>query len=100
MGMPNGPMSDNEQVEMLRRASNEIKHLRSQIDRLAPKADAYDKLSQVLGFFPQRGGGMGEDVAWMLDRRAADIESRIAGAKAAKRDELARAGVVIGESGY
>lgn len=62
-------MNDKEAVEMMKRASAEIKDLRRQIDRLAPKAHAYDNLSTVLRLLPQQSQSYGEDVAFLLDRR-------------------------------
>lgn len=73
--MATNSMNEREQIEMMRRASSEIKNLRGQIDRLAPKADAYDKLSQVLALLPQPSRGYGEDVAWLLDKRISEIET-------------------------
>lgn len=72
-------MHDNEAIEMMRRCSREIKGLREDIARLAPKADAYDKLSIVLNLLPRQSIGAGEDVAWMLDRK---VEEMVAAAKA------------------
>ena len=68
------PVSDREFVEMANRCSSEIKMLRSRITTLEPKADAYEKLSAVIDMArPRQGGGMGEDLAWMLDRRVSEL---------------------------
>lgn len=64
-----------ELIEMGRRASSEIKQLRAANASLAPKADAYDTLRQVLDMAPRRTGGMSEDVAWMIDRRVSELEA-------------------------
>lgn len=80
--MTTASMNEREQIEMMRRASDEIKTLRAEIGRLQPKADAYEKLSQVLGLLPQPSRGYGEDVAWMLDKRIKEIEAGIAAEKA------------------
>lgn len=74
---PSGPMTAREQVEMMGRASGEIKSLRAQIAALSPKADAYERLSQVLNLLPRPSQGYGEDVAWMLDKRIAEIEASL-----------------------
>lgn len=84
-----GLMSAPEQIEMMRRVSSEIKALRSEIDRLAPKADAYEKLSQVLALLPRPSQGYGEDVAWTLDKRIAEIEAEIAQNAATNTPETA-----------
>ena len=68
-------MHDKEAIEMMRRCSAEIKGLRSEIDRLAPKAQAYDDISTLLRLLPQRGVGCGEDLAWVLDKRIKEIEA-------------------------
>lgn len=60
-------------IEMARRASAEIKSLRNQIAALEPKAHAYDQLSTVLGFLPRQSRGYGEDLAYMLDKRVAEL---------------------------
>lgn len=63
-----------ELVEVMARCSSEIKGLRQTIDRLAPKADAYDNLVVVLGLLPRPSTGMGEDLAWKLDRRVEELK--------------------------
>lgn len=77
-----------EVARMARKASNEIKSLRAHADRLAPKAEAYDLLRQVLSLLPRQGQGMGEDVAWQLDKYAADIEKADAEMKAERAERL------------
>lgn len=67
-------MNDKEAIEMMQRCSSEIKELRATIDRLAPKAHAYDQLSVVLGLLPQKSQGYGEDLAWTLDKRIGELK--------------------------
>jgi hypothetical protein len=62
-----------EMIEMAKRASSEIKDLRRNVERLAPKADAYDTLRQVLDMAPRRSQSMSEDVAWRLDQRVEQL---------------------------
>jgi hypothetical protein len=64
---------DTEAVQMMKRASDEIKTLRRTIEQLAPKADAYDAIRQIQDLMPRRSQGMGEDVAYLLDRRVKEI---------------------------
>lgn len=71
-------MPVDEQLQMLKRTSEEIRSLRRRIDELTPKANAYDNLSALIGMFPQRSIGMGEDLAWLIDRRASEIQSSLA----------------------
>jgi hypothetical protein len=65
--------SNKEAIDMMLRCKNEIISLRATIDRLKPKADAYDNLAAVLRLLPQPGIGMGEDLVWILDRRMREL---------------------------
>ena len=70
-------MQDGEAIQMMRCASDEIKVLRGHIGQLAPKADAYDLIHKILDLVPGRSQGMGEDVAYMLDRRIKELEAKL-----------------------
>lgn len=72
--MPGSEMHKNEAVEMMNRAASEIEDLRRQIDRLLPKAEAYDRLCQVLDLLPKRSQAYGEDVARMLRKRIGELQ--------------------------
>ena len=69
-------MDVKEALEMMNRCKHEIMGLRAQIDRLTPKADAYDKLAIVLGLLPRQSVGMGEDLVWVLDKRMRELEPK------------------------
>lgn len=71
--MPKDTITNVEAVEMMNRCKHEIRDLRAQIDRLRPKADAYDNLASVLSLLPRPGIGMGEDMVWLLDKRIAEL---------------------------
>lgn len=73
-------MDDKEAIQMMERASDEIKSLRRRIDVLAPKAEAYDSMTTLIGLLPRRSHGEGQDVAWMLDKRIGELK------EAAKQD--------------
>ena len=88
--MNTGPMEQREAIEMMERASNEIKDLRRTIERLAPKAEAWDRLGQVLNLLPKSGRGESEDVAWMLDHRVLTVKEALAQAETAKAAAAAR----------
>lgn len=76
--MPNYPdMPGQEAVQMMKRCSSEIKDLHALVARLQPKADAYDNISIVLGLLPRPSQGYGEDLAWMLDKRIAEMAKPI-----------------------
>lgn len=67
------PFTKGNVASMAERAADEIESLRRVNDALAPKAHAYDMISIILGLLPQRSQGMGEDMAWKLRRRAAEL---------------------------
>lgn len=69
-------ISNREAIDMMNRCKNEIIGLRATIDRLKPKAEAYDNLAIVLGLLPQRSIGMGEDVVWTLDKRVRELSPK------------------------
>lgn len=62
-----------EAVQMMERCKHEIQSLRATIDRLRPKADAYDNLACVLRLLPQPSVGMGEDMVWTLNKRIQEL---------------------------
>lgn len=66
-------ISNTEAIEMMNRCKHEIVGLRATIERLKPKADAYDNLASVLRLLPQPSVGMGEDVVWILDKRIREL---------------------------
>lgn len=66
-------ISNKEAIEMMNRYKSEIVGLRSTIERLRPKADAYDNLAAVLRLLPQPSIGMGEDMVWLLDKRIREL---------------------------
>lgn len=69
-------ISNQEAIEMMNRCKEEIRGLRAQIDRIKPKADAYDNLACVLRLLPQPSQGMGEDLVWILDKRIRELEPK------------------------
>jgi hypothetical protein len=69
-------MSNKEAIEMMQRCKEEITSLRRRIDHLQPKADAYDNLALVLHLLPQPSVGMGEDLAWTLERRIQELKPK------------------------
>ena len=73
--MPGTQMHKNEAVEMTERAASEIEDLRRQVDRLLPKADAYDRLCQVLDLLPKPPRGYSEDVARMPRKRIGELQA-------------------------
>lgn len=66
-------ISNKEAIDMMNRCKDEIMSLRARIDRLQPKADAYDNLVTVLRLLPQPSQGMGEDLVWRMDQRIREL---------------------------
>lgn len=68
-------MKDQDAIQMMQRCVEEIRTLRQVNAELAPKADAYDSLRQVLNLLPQPSQGYGEDLVWRLQKQIAELES-------------------------
>lgn len=73
---PEGGFSRVEAIEMMNRCAIEIDDLRRTIERLRPKADAYDRMSQVLDLLPRSTQGYSEDLANRLRKRIGELQSR------------------------
>lgn len=71
-------MHDKEALEMMNRCVSELSTLRDEIGRLAPKADAYDNITVILGLLPKRSQGAGMDLVWTLKKRIREIEENAA----------------------
>lgn len=69
-------MDVKEALDMMNRCKHEIMGLRAEIDRLKPKADAYDNIAIVLRLLPQQSIGMGEDLVWVLDKRMRELQPK------------------------
>lgn len=70
-------MSNKEAVQMMQRCVTEINGLRAEIDRLRPKADAYDNLAIALHYAnPRRGEIVGEDMVWTLKKRIEELQPK------------------------
>lgn len=65
-----------EAIEMMNRCKSEIVGLRAVIERLKPKADAYDNLAAIVRMLPQPSVGMSEDVVWILDKRIRELQPK------------------------
>lgn len=66
-------ITNQEAIEMMNRCKQEIVSMRATIDRLKPKADAYDNLVIVLNLLPRQSIGMGEDLVWIIDKRIREL---------------------------
>ncbi|WP_127523649.1 hypothetical protein [Mesorhizobium sp. Z1-4] len=75
-------MDQNEALAMMRRCREEIVSLRRANAELAPKAQAYDDMSKLIRVaIPERAVGMGEDLAWTLDKRIREVEAELEASK-------------------
>ena len=68
-------ITNSEAIEMMNRCKAEIISLRTIIERLKPKADAYDNLAAIVRLLPQPSVGMGEDLVWILDKRIRELQT-------------------------
>ena len=71
-------IDNREAIEMMTRCKQEIQGLRAQIERLKPKAEAYDNLVIVLSLLPRPSVGMGEDLVWTIDKRINELRPAVA----------------------
>lgn len=67
-------MENKEAVEMMSRCAAEITQLRAEIDRLSPRAAAYDSISDILRLLPKPSQGYGEDLLWNLRKRIKELQ--------------------------
>lgn len=67
-------MEKAEAINMMERCRDEIRDLRATIERMAPKAEAWDQMCKVLNMMPSRmGGHYVEDLVGRLDRRISEL---------------------------
>ena len=69
-------IDNREALEMMSRCKQEILGLRATIERLKPKAEAYDNLAILLNLLPKPSIGMGEDLVWVLDKRMRELQPK------------------------
>lgn len=68
-------MTDRDTEDMLVRVISEIQILRAENDKLRPKANAYDRLSQVLDLLPKQSQGFAPDIVWQLQNELDTLRS-------------------------
>lgn len=84
-------MNRRDTIQMMARCKDEIQEQRNQIERLSPKAEAYDLIKQILGLLPKQSQGYGEDIVYKLER--AIIEE----AKAENEEQQAKVEAMLAE---
>jgi hypothetical protein len=69
-------MNDKEAIDMMQRCVEEFRSLRAQIEHLAPLADAYTVLRDVVRMAAPRSGAStsGVDLIWILEKRIRELE--------------------------
>ena len=68
-------MHDKDAIDMMQRCAAELRELRSQISILAPKAEAYGLLRDLINLLPKQSQGYGEDLIWRLEKKIKELES-------------------------
>lgn len=67
-------MNNNEAIQMLNRCKHEITTLRTTIEYLKPKADAYDNITTILRlFFVQPSGYLSDDITHIIQKRIDEL---------------------------
>lgn len=68
-------MNNNEAIQMLNRCKHEITQMRTELDYLRPKAEAYDNLKIALSFArtSQGYGQVSEDIIWVIQKRIDEL---------------------------
>ena len=67
-------MNDREATDMMRRCVSDLKALRAERDQLAPAAEAYNVIRDIVGMAPKRSQVYGEDLVWTLEKRIRELE--------------------------
>lgn len=69
-------MNDKEAIDMMRRCASDIRQLRAERDGLAPLAEAYGVIKDIVGMAPiRRSMGASEDLVWTLEKRIRELEA-------------------------
>jgi hypothetical protein len=77
-------MNDKEAIEMMERCVGELQQQRAEIASLAPQAEAYQVLREVVRLAaPRHGGMMSEDLVWRLTRKIEELKKMVAKGEAA-----------------
>ncbi len=64
-------------IQTMQRCVDEIKMLRRANNELAPKAEAFDALQQVLDLLPRRERCVVEDMVWNLEQDIKTLETEM-----------------------
>lgn len=68
-------MTNREAIEMMQHCMHEIRDLQAQVERLQPKASAYDNLVKILKLLPEESRGYTKNLSYILERRIGELQS-------------------------
>ncbi len=69
-------MDDKEAIQMMQRCIHELRELRNTNNVMAPRAEAYEVIRDIIGMLPKRSQGYGEDLVWVLQKRIKELEPK------------------------
>jgi len=70
-------MNDKEAIDMMQRCAHELRSLRAQRDALAPMAEAYEVIRDIVRMAsPRSGGAMSIDLIWTLEKRIQELQPK------------------------
>jgi hypothetical protein len=70
-------MEDKEAIEMMQRCIEEIQTQRMLVERLAPKAEAYEVIRDISrAMLPRTSQGYGEDLVWRLKKKIEELQPK------------------------
>lgn len=70
-------MTDQDAIQMIERCISEIEMLRRANAEFAPKAHAYDAITQILGLIPGPSQGYAEDIVWRLRKQIEELQPKV-----------------------
>lgn len=69
-------MQDKEAIDMMHRCIEEIETQRRLVERLSPKAEAYEVIRDIVRMHPHMTQGYGEDLVWRLKKKIAELQPK------------------------
>lgn len=69
-------MNDQEAIEMMQRCVHELEDNRRLVARLAPNAEAYEVIRDIIRMVPKPSQGYGEDLVWRLKKKIDELQPK------------------------
>lgn len=69
-------MEDKEAIDMMTRCIAEIQTQRQINDKLAPQAEAYEVIRDIVRMQPRQSQGYGEDLIWRLKKKIEELQPK------------------------